>query len=469
MHKKDESAASWMQSSQKKFFKKGAYNSGLTVVILVIVTLVNILAAQLPLDVRQIDISRSQIYELSEMTETLCDSLDTKVEIYVIKSLDEIDPRIESIVNKYDDLSEFIEIHYVDPVENPTFVGTYSTSTDSVMVRCPKTNRQRTISFTDIICYDAYTYYQSGEYVETEFDGEGQITSAIDYVVSNKNRKVYYTSGHNEQTFSTTISKMFNKSNLEVGTLNLMTEDIPEDCEMLIIYAPTQDFLPEEIRKVETYLNNGGAVNLIYCQKYTLLPEIDDFLAEYGLLAQVGYAGDTSRNYQETNYYMFPVLKASHPITSGISTSQNVLVLNSKGFLVDEECSDNLLVRPFMTTSENGTLSTPDGDTAVELVVGATVSRNNENGTEGKLVVIGSEMMINESIASYSNLANTEVFVNSVFWLIGESEGLAIPAKSLLVNSNIVSNIYVYTIPIIGIPLIILLVGIVIKLKRQKQ
>ena len=137
--------------------------------------------------------------------------------------------------------------------------------------------------------------------------------------------------------------------------------------------------------------------------------------------------------------------------------------------MVDEECPDNLLVRPFMTTSENGTLSTPDGDTAVELVVGATVSRNNENGTEGKLVVIGSEMMINESIASYSNLANTEVFVNSVFWLIGESEGLAIPAKSLLVNSNIVSNIYVYTIPIIGIPLIILLVGIVIKLKRQKQ
>lgn len=469
MRKKEEPAASWRQKAQKKIFKKGAYNSGLTLVVLAIVVLINILAAQLPLSIRQIDISRSQIYELGEITETICSALDTKVEIYVIESRDELDPRIESLVNKYGKLSEYIEINYVDPVENPSFVGTYSTSTDSIMVRCPATNRQRTVAFTDIICYDAYTYYQSGEYVETEFDGEGQITSAIDYVVSDKNRKAYYTSGHNEQTFSTTISKMFNKSNLELNTLNLMTDEIPDDCEMLVIYAPTEDFLPEEISKVEAYLNNGGAVNLIYSQKYTLLPEIDDFLAEYGLLAQVGYAGDSSRNYQETNYYMFPVLKASHPITSGISDSQNVLVLNSKGFLVDEDCAENLLVRPFMTTSENGTLSTPDGDTSAELVVGATVSRNNENGTEGKLVVIGSEMMINESIASYSNLANTEVFVNSVYWLLGESEGLAIPAKSLQVNNNIVSNIYLYTVPIIGIPLLILLVGIGIRIKRQKQ
>ena len=60
------------------------------------------------------------------------------------------------------------------------------------------------ISFYDIILYDYSSYYTTGSVSESEFDAEGQLTSAVNYVSSEDSAIIYRTSGHGETTFSTT-------------------------------------------------------------------------------------------------------------------------------------------------------------------------------------------------------------------------------------------------------------------------
>ena len=77
----------------------------------------------------------------------------------------------------------------------------------------------------------------------------GQLTSAVNYVVNDEQKKIYRTAGHGEAALSATISDLMNKNNYTVAELNLLMEGgIPEDCELLLINAPTKDLSEEEKR-----------------------------------------------------------------------------------------------------------------------------------------------------------------------------------------------------------------------------
>ena len=82
------------------------------------------------------------------------------------------------------------------------------------------------------ICY----YYGSGSI--TEFDGDGQLTSAISKVTGQETKKVYLASGHGETELSATMTSLMTKSAVETEDLDLfMTEEIPEDCDMPVSYT----------------------------------------------------------------------------------------------------------------------------------------------------------------------------------------------------------------------------------------
>jgi ABC-2 type transport system permease protein len=79
----------------------------------------------------------------------------------------------------------------------------YNTSENTIVVSCEATGKTTTISFDKILVMDMSSYY-SGNASYSEFDGDGQLTSAVNYVTSDASQTVYRTSGHGESTFSTT-------------------------------------------------------------------------------------------------------------------------------------------------------------------------------------------------------------------------------------------------------------------------
>lgn len=76
---------------------------------------------------------------------------------------------------------------------------------------------------------------------------------------SGETKKLYYTSGHGEQTFSSSVTELLEKNNIEGEEVNLlMTNEIPEDCELLMLYAPTADISEEEKERILSYMSEGG-------------------------------------------------------------------------------------------------------------------------------------------------------------------------------------------------------------------
>lgn len=74
--------------------------------------------------------------------------------------------------------------------------------------------------------YSTYTQTKSA------YDGEGQLTSAISYVTSDNQPKVYVITGHGESSLDSSFQSALEKMNISVEELTLLQQDaVPDDAE----------------------------------------------------------------------------------------------------------------------------------------------------------------------------------------------------------------------------------------------
>ena len=67
---------------------------------------------------------------------------------------------------------------------HPSALTDYDTTENTIVVSCEDTGKTTTVSFDDILVLDEYSYYYYGTESYTEFDGEGQLTGAVNYNVT---------------------------------------------------------------------------------------------------------------------------------------------------------------------------------------------------------------------------------------------------------------------------------------------
>ena len=445
--------------------KRGAYSIGLTAVAVAVVIVVNLVAGRLPESVKNVDISDNKIYEITDTSKKLLKKLDKKVEIKVLAEKAAADERIKTFLSKYAALSGKISVEWIDPVLHPSALTDYDTTSNTIVVSCPDTEKKTTIPFTDIIVYDQSAYYMTGQMKETEFDAEGQLTSAVNYVTSEATKKIYRTSGHGESTVSAGVSELFEKANLSMEELNLLMDSkIPEDCDLLFMYAPTTDITEDEKAALSAYMKNGGKMVLIAGAEDKDAQNLDAFLKEYGLQMADGYIADTDRAYQGNPYSFFPEISASGELGEGMSTNM-VLLLNARGMTETDPARDTIRVEPFMTTSENGFAVTEEKQEQGEYILGATATEE-----ESRLTVISAPMMIDSQLTdTFTTVENLTLFMNAVTANFDDVENTAIEPKSLAVTFNTVQYAGGFSLLMIfGVPVIILIFGFARWMKRRK-
>ena len=479
-----------MEKIRKMFASKssrnGTYSVGLAVIVIAIAIVINLVAGQLPENVRNVDISSNNLYDISSVSTKMLNKLDKKVELKVIAEQDSVDTRIKTFVKKYAALSDKVKVEWVDSVLHPSVLQEYNTDGNVIVVSCEATGKSTTIAFSDIIQSDYYSYYMTGSSSETSFDGEGQLTSAINYVTSEETSKIYRTSGHGESTFSSSVNELFTKNNLETEEINLsMNAEIPDDCDLLFLYAPTSDITDDEKTIIENYLSDGGKVYLILGDTSSETPNLDGLMTDYGLKKVSGYIADTQRCYQGNYYAIFPQLSLSGDLGSGIS-NQMVLLLNSLGMEKTDSDNENLTVTPFMQTSQDGYAVTEDDQTQGQYILGAVATNtigsdssdtdedstddNTSDTKEARLTVLASASMISSDITDQlTTLDNLTLFVNSVTENFDNVNNVAIEAKSLSTETNTPMHAGGFSILVIFIiPLAILIIGFVIWMRRRK-
>ncbi len=92
-------------------------------------------------------------------------------------------------------------------------------------------------------------------------------------MTSDAQKKIYYTTGHGENTFSSSVSELLEKNNMTSEELNLlMTGEIPEDCDLLFLYSPATDITEEEQTAILDYMSQGGKVYVMLGETRMPLP-----------------------------------------------------------------------------------------------------------------------------------------------------------------------------------------------------
>lgn len=415
-----------------KAFRKGSYSTVIMVVIIAIVIAANVMFSKLPTAARNMDVSSNNLYSIGDTTHSVLDGLKNDVEIVVIKDKESTDKRISTLLAKYAEYSDHIKVTYKDPVFYPSVLTTYDTEENNIVIKCDATDKTTKVAFSDIIVTST-SYY--GSTYETSFDGEGQLTKAIDYVSNENNKLIYTISGHGESDLGKNISGLISKSNFNVKSVNLLVDNgIPDDCDMLICNQPTKDLADDELKLLREYMENGGKMTVVLADTTTKTPNFDALMADYGISKVNGYIADTERYYGQNVYQIFPNY-SSGDITGKFGSEEYTLLFGSLGLKVEK--TDGVTVDEFLTTSNKGAAVVGENDyTEGKYTLAAAATKD-----ESRFTVFGSASIIDDKFTSYyTNLMDLQVFMNSITSNFDDVSNISIDSISLQTTYNTIAN-----------------------------
>ena len=467
------------QTEQNRIaFRGGSYSLIMTAVVLAILIVVNVFVSALPAALTKYDISSTNLYSITSNTKVVVNALEQDVTIYWVVQSGKEDDVIENLLSKYDSLSDHIEIVKKNPDVFPTFARQHTDETvqnNSLIVECGE--RSRFISYNDIYLQEADIYSYS---YNTSFDGEGAITSAIDYVVNEEQPQLYVLEGHGESELPSTFSEQIEKENIEVNTFSMLTADtIPEEADCVMIYAPTSDISKKEKDLLADYVTDGGKLLVMAGPtEEVILENLYGLLSDYGVETKEGIVVEADREHYafQLPYVLLPDMN-SNKITDSLMEENYYPIMPISQGLIVQGISDKGTVTELLTTSDSAfskldgynisTYAKEEGDISGPFAVAVSI----ESSNDGKLVWFASSSFLNDMYNAYSSGANADMGMNALASLIGESEAMEIRSKSLNYNYLTISDSTssLLKVTMIGIfPLLYLGIGIYVIFRRKK-
>ena len=456
----------------------GSYSMVITAIVLAILVVVNIMVSVLPKTWTKLDISSAQLYSITSNTKVVVNGLEKDVTIYWVVQADEEDDVIENLLAKYEALSSHIEVVKKNPDTYPTLTAQYTDETvsnNSLIVECG--DKSRYIAYEDIyltdVDYSTYSYVYS-------FDGEGAITSAIDYVVSDELPVIYTLEGHGEEDLPSEFTEQIHKENMEITTFSLLNEDeIPEDADCVMIYAPASDLSEEEYTILADYVAAGGKLLVIAgLTEDGTLTNLGALLSDYGVETVDGIVVEGDRNYYafQQPYIMLPEIESSDITDALIDSNYYVIMPIAQGLSVENASSGT--VKTLLSTSDTAfsklagysltTYEKEEGDIDGPFALAVDI----QSDGDGEILWISSAYFLNEMYNAYSSGANLDFAMNALSALIGEREAVAIRSKSLGYNYLTITESQatkLKTVMIGLVPAIFVIAGISGVVERKKK
>ncbi len=478
------------QSIQKRRFtvsakklKTGVFSAGLTAIAIALAVVVNLFAAELPSTVMEIDVTSSKLYSLTEDTKELLKDLKKDVTIYVIASEESADTTVAETLKRYEDSSSHIKVEYKDPAVNPNFYQQYteeSISMGSLIAVCGEISK--VIDYREL--FETEVDYNTYSQQTTGYDGEGQVTSALQYVTNENMPVVYQLAGHGETELAGNFAKAVEKANVTIKSLNLLEEDVvPKDAKALIINGPASDFSGDDADKIKAYMKDGG--NVLVTLNYQAKEDMKNFasvLSEYGVTQVKGLIAEgSSGQYYQNPFYLLPDV-ASSAYTSSVG-SNYIFAPYVQGVSYPES-SEEITYTPLLTTSDSAvakadasaaaTYAFEEGDTKGPFTIGLAAEQRKDGEITGRLVVYGSSEIISDSADEMVSGTNSGMFADALsnFVQTEDASAIVIPVKSYHTAQLVVTAFLGRAIGLsilILLPALLLLAGVVIWAKRRRR
>ena len=469
-------------ASDGKVFRSGLYSAAITAAVIAAVVLLNLLVRAIPSKYTEFDLSEAGLYTLGDSSKQVARELSQDVTIYYLCETGNEDQIISKLLDKYAAESSHITWELKDPAVYPTFAAQYGAQeASSGSVILVSGDQNVVLDASDLYDYDYSDYYTTGTYSVT-FAGENEITSAIYRLTSGEQKHAYYTTNHGEQTLTDSLTDALDAQNLSLTALDLLSSGIPEDCDLLIINAPTTDFsagdgLVDEISQLQNYLAAGGKL-LLTSSVYAQTPQLDAVLAQFGLARAEGMVveGDSGKALYNSAWSLLPDYGTPTESTAlnGVNTNTHVMLSVAQGITVTE--TEDVTAEPLLNSSSSAyakvdindltTMEREDGDADGPFAL-AVWARNEDTGAE--VLWIGCPNMDNEQL--YQSMPGNLTFLQGcAASLVGQDvlvDTKALEAEPITVAGSTAAALGLTFVFVL--PAAVLIAGAVVVLLRRRR
>lgn len=487
----------------KKFMKSrkakhGTVAMAITALVIVMVIVLNIIIGLLVnrFPDLELDLTSNNSFALQDDTIDYVSHLNNDVTVYILMEKDKFEGQgtyfvqAQKMLNKMASKSDGkIKIKYVDLTSNPSFTSNYpnvdwqsSSANNIVLVESGK--QYKVLTLTDCFEYDEQTYNYYGTYSFTGTKIEQAVVTAILNVTTDDKVVVDMIKGNNEQDYSSLKSLLENNA-YQVNEVSLATGDFDKEAKVAIMYAPSVDLDEKIVEKLSTWLSNDGKYgrSLIYVPTADMgeMPNLDDFLKEWGMSIDRGYVFETDETalVNASSPYAFTVSYGDYYKDNLKNSKIPVVVSESHAVNITDENTAHALLK---TTDKAGVLPIDadkswdykDAITGNGENVAAEGVMTNEDKKSSRVVVFGSYVMFSDTIMQYNSFNNSAYFMNVINTIADKEDvGITIESKSIdnteLGITDVATQNTMLVVFVIVIPIAILVAGFVFWLRRRNR
>lgn len=515
----------WEKPAKKKTnvkqLKHGMMATVLTLVFVAAVVLVNVIATVIferyPLT---LDLTKEKKYSISEQSEEYVKSIDTDVTVTIFSpednflALSDYTRQAVEVLKKFKQYNDRISYRFVDIDASPDIVKDYGsdnvTTYDIMFETNPTAEVKRTrkvtlvdlLTFNDELLTNLNNYGMSietlvaqmggsvrflqyyGAYVEASRADEA-FTSALMAVTDPNPVTAVFVTGRKEADKLSYLQSLLTANGYQVKTVDITKEEIPAETNLVVVPAPTVDYLPEEVKKLSDYLDNDGKMGkqMLYAGSVRQgdTPNLDEFLEEWGIKIGTGLVCEQSGD----NYYQFPYYTITTDISKNFTQDLNAdpVLLNCMSrpvtLLFDER--NNNGTEAYVKSTTNAYVV--DVKTGEQLGKGqqiytavaskAVFSSETGDGTYSNIIVYGAVETLADSYLSFSQFSNREYVLSLINGVTHKtSTGVTIEPKVITGNvydlTDSQKSGLQWTFTLI-IPVVVLVIGGVIWLRRKNR
>ncbi|MGI6004278.1 MAG: Gldg family protein [Christensenellales bacterium] len=468
--------------------KAGGYATVMSLLALAIVVVANLIVGRIPAQYTKIDLSQNRLFSISQQTREIVGNVKDDITIYVLSAPSRQNEVMGELLSRYSSMNGSIKIQYRDPVLYPNFASQYTDeplSTGSLIVVSAK--RHTAVDYGEIYIntYD-YTTNAAGQMVpyikDTSFDGERAVTSAIDFVVSDNLPKLYNITGHSERELPAAMLTSIEKQNMQLESLNLLSGDIPQDADCIILHDPQADISAEEADILRGYLSGGGNLLLVTMYSQAGRPNLEGLMAYYGaeLVPGVVAEADSSRYIFQNNYYLNPIL-VQHDVTQPlIDNRRPVILVNAQGIQKTELARNTLSLQGLLSTSDSAyskvdattaeTIEPEEGDISGPFHLAAVIT-DDTGARQSRIIWVTTGYLLDETVDALVSGSNSNFFLNALGWMTDRPESVTLHAKSLTVSPLVISSDRANTMTLLYVvilPVICILIGAAVVILRRR-
>ena len=421
----------------------------------------------------QVDWTSGGRNTISEDTRQLLGTLDNEIHITAFAREDELlRKQIQSQIGTYQRFKPDITLAFVNPDTSPERVREQGVTVDGELVISYQGRSENLTSLS-----------------------ESSITNALLRLSRQGDRWIVFLSGHaesdphGEANFDLGLfGKELERGGFNVQQLNLAENVIPSNTSLLVIASPRVSLLPGEVEQIGAWVEQGG--NLLWFaepgEERGLTPLAEQLDIEFlpGTIVDA-----TSQLFGVSNPSI--VVVSGYP-SQAITREMSSVTVFPEAAALDISDSDTWQATPLLTTlnrswTETGELAGEisfDADSderAGPLDLGVALTRSlqvstadgdaaGEESREQRIVVIGDGDFLSNTYLG--NAGNLGLGLNIVNWLSHDEDYIDIRIKSAPDTSLELGRIAQGVIGLgflIGLPLLLLLTGAIIWLRRRRR